>query len=196
MLSLEEITKFEDLALELDSSEYWDKVIDELKERYIFNKYDGETVLRLLFITWFIMLEGECFGYKNINMNDFSNNFIKLYSDTKDSFKDDPNYLLIIGYIMNFTPEYFIKDYSKLNEYENLGREMVKKAFEANPQNIVSESIYRVCFESHEGYNKYQEKYKKNLEMVLEEFFGNRGGMGDYFISIFGAISPEYEKPE
>jgi len=189
MKSLEEITKFEDLAEELKSQEYWDKAINGLKERYEFNKYDKETALRLIFIIWYITREWGCIGYKNTDMYDLylSRDIRKIYLETKDYFKDDLDYLLIVGYLMNFTSEYFVDDVSNFseysNKYEDLGKMMIKKAFEVNPQNIVSELIYREV--SEKDYHQFHKNHEKEIEEGLKKFFENRGRMGDYFWCIF-----------
>jgi len=119
MKSLEEISR-------LELVENWEEAIDNLEERLVHFPMEKETILRLMFLYWYLIIEHGPIKH-NLNLNELETKMKALFERTKSYFSSDAEYLWIMGYMIRF----YERDSGDWYEpiFPNLfGEELMKKA--------------------------------------------------------------------
>jgi len=203
MLSLEEIQKLE---YQPESPENWQKIIKAYEERYKNNPKDKETILRYMYVLWILCLEAPILGYidflsaksSNVPSKDYfdrgkySKILSNIYFSSWKLFKNDPDYLFIVGYMITFA----VFDISKKNnllDYDKAGSSMIKRAYKLQPDNIVYKLAYLGTLNNNKSYLEFKINNKDTINSELDKYFNNRGLLGDYFYRIYSYSHHDYD---
>jgi len=126
MKSLKEIHEMEIL-------ENWENSVCSLEKRIEKFPLEKETVLRLMFIYWDLVIEDGCIEHK-LNSCELENKFEKLFLRTKSHFENDAEYLWSVGYMISL---YVISVNDKDPFYPSLGRDMMIKGKKLKEKDVI-----------------------------------------------------------
>jgi hypothetical protein len=106
----------------------------------------------------------------------------KLYLETKEKFSQNPDYLWVAGYIINFCGYYFIEE----TNFTEIGFKMMKDAYSLCPNNqLFKLSIIRSELQIEDKINNIEYLQLCENSNNSTKYFENRGCMGEYFQMIF-----------
>lgn len=165
VLELEELEKYEDAfhAYELldyqSSFEHW---------KYFY------------FFLWYVNVEDIPLGtVELVDKHKLDERLKEVASIGFGQFSENPEFKFVAGYTISLFPYY----YGEYEEWEEKGNELLKAAYEQEPNNLIYELAYHGgSFGSNELYNETKLKAKK---AVKTEFSGN-GILDSYFIEVMG----------
>jgi len=126
MKSLEEIH-------EIEIVENWEDSVCYLEERIKEFPLEKETVLRLIFIYWNLVLEDGCIKH-GLDYDELRRKFEELFVKTKSYFENDAEYLWSVGLMIDF----YVKGVNdKEPFYFSLGKEMMRKGKEIKGKDVI-----------------------------------------------------------
>ena len=153
---------------ELDKEKNWEKAIYLLKEKWAENKGNTDVLLRLATECWYVMSNWEflCLDNSDLEFQDVQNTLIETY-----------NYFMI-----SLFPNYFYTDKDNEGklflEYENIGKGMLKSAYENEPKNILYKTLY---LGTTNCTNKTIDDAKHELNKIIQNLFPQNTEIEEYF---------------
>ncbi|MFN8577531.1 MAG: hypothetical protein U0354_11795 [Candidatus Sericytochromatia bacterium] len=119
----------------LEINENWEEAIKELEIRYKNYPNEKETILRLIFTYWYLIIEDGIIKH-NLSLDDLRYKFKLLYEETKEKFKLDAEYQWIVGFLIRL----YEVDQGDLYNIGNIakfsiGKQMILEAKKINVKN-------------------------------------------------------------
>ncbi len=130
-------------------------------------------IIKRIFYTWRIISDG---FYRDQFSDEYEDDIKDLFSLYKEYYGKEHFFLFYIGFIMDVEPWTLVKNYSEnSNYYDNLGKDMITKAYEMMPL-----SLYRWALS-----NDIEERKKLGTQIIQNQDFPIKGGeIEDYFIRL------------
>jgi hypothetical protein len=100
-----------------------------------------------------------------------------------DNFENIAELNLIAGYTISIFP-YEFGDYTELEE---VGKTLLKKATEINPQNLIFKMILLGSYEkpTHNEKLEYEDLKPKVAKLILDLYSEKKGLLNEYFVKVF-----------
>ena len=100
-----------------------------------------------------------------------------------DNFENIDEFNLIAGYTISIFP-YEFGDYDELEE---IGKNLLKKATEINPQNLIFKMILLGIYEkpTHKEKFEYEDLKPKVAKLIIDQHSEKKGLLNEYFVQVF-----------
>lgn len=100
-----------------------------------------------------------------------------------DNFENIDEFNLIAGYTISIFP-YEFGDYDELEE---IGKNLLKKATEINPQNLIFKMILLGSYEkpTHKEKFEYEDLKPKVAKLIIDQHSEKKGLLNEYFVQVF-----------
>lgn len=162
----------------LEKQERWTEAKSFLIKSWRENPQELKGTIRLGFFCWYVLVEGECLGIKDVD-------FVELETVLKEvthfglaHFMTNEDFLWCFGYMISLFPYYF-GDYEN---WEKKGISMLKSAYRLCP----NEPVYRYSYFS--SFSNTDTKLKDEfhqVQVVLEDRFQGEGLLSQYFRDVW-----------
>ena len=172
---------------ELEKEKKWKQAIYLLKNKWNENKDDVEVILRLATECWYLMSNWEflCLDNSDLEFQDVQNTLIETYNYFIKHCKNDNKGLAIFGYMISLFPNYFYTDKDNNGklflQYENIGKDMLKSAYENEPKNILYKTLYLGTTNCP---NKTIDDAKHELNKIIQNLYPQNTEIEEYFKEI------------
>jgi hypothetical protein len=157
---------------ELEDAEKFDEVYKIYSDLYLESKSDYEIWKHFYFFLWTAIEDAPNEFNEKINHSEMMQ---KMFDEGKKNFSDLADFNFIAGYTVSIFPY----EYGNYDDLEIEASQMLKKATEIEPKNLIYKLVYYRSLE-----NVDKEKYRKleveSAPRVLETFSG-KGALNKYF---------------
>lgn len=180
--------KFPEEILLFEEQQDWRGAADFLYARWQKDRYDLNNLLCVALEIWYAFLECQydreyCFRCNPKNDDEGQNDDILLdmlwetYDWGIKHFEENATFHAYMGYIIQYRPRYWYRDIRgcDYDEWQNKGCEMVKKAHESCPENVLFTAFYyEVLYfrENQDVFSEYKAAGKAIWESVTMEEWG------------------------
>jgi hypothetical protein len=167
---------------QLEHDEEYREALTVLQSEWQHNPNQIKPLIRLGFLSWFLVVENSFLGDKGIKVeeiNEYSQLVSELLIHGQQYFSEDPDFLWIFGYMIHTFPEYFG---TSMENTEKIGAEMIEKAHRLRPDDKIIELVHK---------NKHQQTFSKNdyymkrlyrdVSKILPLRFRGQGELQRYF---------------
>jgi len=183
MLSIEEIEVLEDESK-------WEQAREALLERYRANPNDLQTVIRLGFLSWYVLVEWGCIHVtEDMNQRTYQTILDEVAHTGFDNFSDNADFLWCFGYMIFLFPYYF----GDFDQWQQKGIEMTKQAYEKMKDPMLK-MIYLGCDVTRDLRGYYDACYEAR-PLVATRFSGN-GVLNHYFATALNRQIPSFKEFE
>ena len=167
-------------ALELlESKEEWYLAKKLLYTNWLENKNELDNLLRLGTECWYIMSYWEQLKVNNLERSDISSALTEVKQYGKLHFSNSETFLWIFGYMIKLFPYWFDDFSGDLEGFENLGRDMIIRSLEINPNNEIAKML---C--SPDDSPQYIHSCSK-VKMDLNQYFPGNSAIEQYFRGVW-----------
>ena len=171
MLSIEEIEILEDESK-------WEQAREALLERYRTNPTDLQNVIRLGFLSWYVLVEWGCIQItEDMDTQIYQAILIEVTETGFNNFNGNPDFLWCFGYMIFLFPYYF----GEFKQWEQMGKEMTKKAYEKTKDPMLK-MIYLGC-DVKQDLKGYYDACNEARPLAADRFSGN-GVLNHYFAQV------------
>jgi len=170
-----------------ENSNDWGKAINLLYNNWEEDKDNPDKLLRLATECWYVLTEWEFLTINKVELNKefVKQKLIKTYSDVNLKFSNNDKVLVMFGYMISLFPFYFYDSNDVTEEtflkYENIGKEMLKKAFEINSTDYINKLLY---LGSSNQISKDLNTTKKDFKQVVDSYFSQNTEIERYFTEV------------
>ncbi len=183
MIHCEEIEVLED---ELK----WEQAREALLERYRTNPDDLQNVIRLGFLSWYVLVEWGCIHVtENMNQRTYQAILQEVTQTGFENFPDKSDFLWCFGYMIYLFPYYF----GDFDQWQQKGIEMTKQAYEKTKDPMLK-MIYLGC-DVKRDLRGYYDACNEARPLVADRFSGN-GVLNHYFAAVLNRQNPSFEEFE
>lgn len=162
---------------QLEEEEKWFEAYHYMKEEWNHNP-TFKTTARLSFFCWQMIEEWGFYPDTGLDYDELQNTLRELTEYGLRNYKDEPEYLWILGYMSSIIP-YPFGDYE---EWEEKGVFFLKRAHELKPDDPIFSFFYKGDRLSKREY----QKEKLALVPIIRQRFQGNGVLQSYFREIYG----------
>lgn len=157
---------------ELEDAEKFEEVYKIYSNLYLEDKSDYEIWKHFYFFLWTAIEDAPSKFNEKINHNEMMQ---KMFEDGKKYFSDLADFNFIAGYTVSIFPY----EYGNYDDLEIEANQMLKKATEIEPENLIYKLVY---YRSLENVDKveYRKLEAESAPKILETFSG-KGTLNKYF---------------
>jgi hypothetical protein len=149
--------------------------ITAYEERYTLGENDKETVLRLLFLYWYALVEPPYITGLD-DVCEPAVRFVTLFEESESKYQGDFEFSLIVGYLLSLAPFLF----GDQEKWEDKSSELLARAAHLEPTNPIIDAVKRDIHPASEAFLKAFSD--KSIQSLFKDRFSNRGYMGVYLI--------------
>jgi hypothetical protein len=134
------------------------------------------------FFLW-SMLEDGVGIFSTLKNKDLHKELKKKLQYRLDNFENIAEFNLIAGYTISIFP-YKFGDY---DEFKEVGENLLKKAIEINPQNLIFKMIMLGSYEkpTYKEKLEYEDLKPKVAKLILDQYSQRKGLLNEYFAQVF-----------
>ena len=187
------ILKYSKEVLELVHQKKWVDAAYRLMWEWHANRNDLDAILRYGCALWWLLTYD--YTYVELSKDRAIDQFIRLGFEGHLStvaelgflnHKEDPRFQAIFGWLISIHPFYFfsIGIGDTCDEVESVGMQMIKSAYEANPNDPFYKSMYTVGIADYEAHRSA----RNQMASKQEYYFEDDDFVGTYFLSQFSAV--------
>ncbi len=158
--------------LRLEDSERFDEAFDAYNDLYNRNKNDYEVWKHFYFFLWTAIEDAPSSFHDKINLRHLLQ---VMFDEGKKAFPENADFNFIAGYTVSIFPY----EYGDYDDLEKEGQEMLLKAKQLQPDNIIYKLVYLGSISSVDP-KEYRQAEIDAASKVLETFNG-RGALNRYF---------------
>ena len=169
--------------LELECAGQWGAARDLLHHNWIKQKENLDWLCRLMTECWLVLSEWCYFDReKNSEYFRFKKTLIEVTQYGLHEFKDNSKFLWLAGYMIHMFPNYFSCKNNDTNflKWEQLGKEMLCRAVQLDPSNLIALTLYRGTQSTSAAYLDA----KNALNTYLDDLFPGKTAVEKYFRAI------------
>ncbi|MFL0507173.1 hypothetical protein ACH0B5_15645 [Ureibacillus sp. 179-F W5.1 NHS] len=163
----------------LESQEKWNEAFALLLKHWNENPNDLKTVIRLGFLSWYVLVEEGPLDIKGVDFDGVETVLREVTSYGLTHFSMNEDFLWSFGYMMSLFPDYFGDD-----DCEQKGKGMLKRAYELCPDEPIYRYTYFGAFPNED--DKLREAIQQ-VHAVLDDRFQGEGVLSAYFQSVWGS---------
>ena len=162
----------------------WKFIINYLYNLWYQNQYNIPKYCRLVTEYWYVISELRSPAYTTkIEYDEMQRRLYKIINFGLENFGHDPTFLWMIGYFISLQPYHFFDmKFISYEDAETIGHEMLRKATELEPDNLIARVLYLGT--NNDNFDEYT-KARKQLSNKLDEFFSENTIVERYFRDIF-----------
>ncbi|WP_100334107.1 hypothetical protein [Bacillus alkalisoli] len=165
-------------ADELEKQEKWYEAKNYMYLEWKNDQKDLKKFIRLSFLCWYVVVEWGCIETTDLLHEEYENLLKELTIHGFRKYSDQPDFLWTFGYMISMFPYYF----GEHEEWENIGKEMLAKAYHLRPSDLISKMVYLGILDSSKLDN--DTAYKKaclEVSPILSLTFRGEGAFQRYF---------------
>lgn len=166
---------------ELEQSGKWFEAIELLKSKTDRNNPVFSTYSILAAECWLVLSDWNFYSIGN--KTDFDRIRWELndaFEVCKINFSEMPNYNFLFGYFISMFPEFFEMDDNQTINGTIIGNQMLKTAYEKDPEQLIYELFYRGTMNNDRKYKECRKRIKK----LTNFYFPNNTAIEEYFRSV------------
>ena len=168
MLNLEDIERLEECGL-------WQSALQGIAKSFE-QRPDRETAIRLLFVSWYVLVEWPCIDSEENLDNDLFEFWLKKVSSyLVSNYSSDSKVNFYHGYMISISPWFFSKD---VDFWEKRASNMLARAAQSEPDNPIYQMVY-LANTGDEG-NDYKH-YCEIARPIVKDIYSGKGEFNQYF---------------
>jgi hypothetical protein len=161
---------------ELEEAEKFDEVFKIYSDLYLESKSEYEIWKHFYFFLWTAIEDAPSEFDERINLREMMR---KMFEEGKKNFSDLTDFNFIAGYTVSIFPYEYGDDIYDYDEFEIEAFQMLKKANELEPENLIYKLVYYRSLEKVDK-EEYRKLEVESVPKVLETFSG-KGTLNKYF---------------
>jgi len=161
---------------ELEEAEKFDEVFKIYSDLYLQSKSEYEIWKHFYFFLWTAIEDAPSEFNERINLREMMR---KMFEEGKKNFSDLADFNFIAGYTASIFPYEYGDDIYDYDEFEIEALQMLKKANELEPENLIYKLVYYRSLENVDK-EEYRTLEVESVPKVLETFSG-KGTLNKYF---------------
>lgn len=164
---------------ELEEAEEFDKVFEIYSDLYSKSKSDYEVWKHFYFFLWIAIEDASNEFNRKVNLRQLMQN---MFDEGKRNFSELADFNFIAGYTVSIFPY----EYGDYDDLEIEANQMLKKATEIEPENLIYKLAYLGSLQT-DGNEEYKKAKNEAAPKVLEVFNG-KGMLNKYFRQVLYRI--------
>ena len=125
-------------ADELEKQEKWNEAKTFMHLEWKRDQKDLKKFIRLSFLCWYVVVDWGCIDTTDLQHEEYENLLKELTNHGLANNSEHPEFLWTFGYMISMFPYYF----GEHEEWENIGREMLSKAYHLRPSDPIIKLVY------------------------------------------------------